>query len=318
MHFLLEGRIALITGGSRGLGLAIASCFSAGGAKGGVIDLPELCEEVQLPAGFEFIPGDVGDESSPQKAVTTIADRHGRLDVVVANAGLVPRWRETETLDLAEWDRVMAVNVRGVTATLKHATPALKTGGGSAILMGSINAFIAHPRQMLYTASKHAVLGIARAAAPDLNRYNIRVNGIAPALSPPTPCWSASAPARTMPAYENARPWPPWRPKTPYKGWPRRKKSPRPRSSSPAICQAASAVNCCPSMRALPDYRTPHAGPERQDHPDHRHLQEHRCRHSPRRGRSGSPCRRPLRLGRGRCRGGACRRAGGSQPLPAG
>ncbi|GLS21658.1 dehydrogenase [Labrys miyagiensis] len=180
MHPLLEGRVALITGGSRGLGLAIASCFSAAGAKGGAIDLPELGRDARLPAGFDFIAGDVGDEASLEKAVAAVLERHGRLDVVVANAGLVPPWRETETLDLVEWDRVMAVNVRGVAATLKHATPALKAGGGSAILMASINAFVAHPRQMLYTASKHAVLGILRAAAQDLGRYNVRVNAIAP------------------------------------------------------------------------------------------------------------------------------------------
>ena len=81
---------------------------------------------------------------------------------------------------MAEWDKVMAVNVRGVAATIKHVTPAMKEKGGSIVVMASINAFLAHPRQMLYTASKHAALGIIRAAAHDLGRYNIRVNGIAP------------------------------------------------------------------------------------------------------------------------------------------
>jgi NAD(P)-dependent dehydrogenase (short-subunit alcohol dehydrogenase family) len=74
----------------------------------------------------------------------------------------------------------MAVNVRGVAATLKHAVPHLKTRGGSIVLMASTNAAVSHPRQMLYTASKHAVLGIMRAAALDLGRYGIRVNALAP------------------------------------------------------------------------------------------------------------------------------------------
>jgi NAD(P)-dependent dehydrogenase (short-subunit alcohol dehydrogenase family) len=177
---LLSGRIALITGGARGLGLAIAERFAAAGAVGGVIDLPAQATTAVLPAGFAAIAGDVADEASLEVAVNAIRDRHGRLDVVVANAGLVPPWRETEGLDMAEWDRVMAVNVRGVAATIKHATPAMKATGGAIVAMASINAFLAHPRQMLYTATKHAVLGIVRAAARDLGRFGVRVNGVAP------------------------------------------------------------------------------------------------------------------------------------------
>ena len=104
----------------------------------------------------------------------------GRLDIVIGNAGVVPPWRETEHLDLAEWDRVMAINARGMAATIKHAVPALKTSQGAIVLMASINAYAPHPNQMLYTASKHAVLGIARAAAQDLGRFGIRVNAVAP------------------------------------------------------------------------------------------------------------------------------------------
>ena len=134
----------------------------------------------QLPAGFSAAAADVGDETRSRPPCKRLCANIGRLDVVVANAGLVPPWRETEGLDLAEWDRVMAVNVRGVAATMKHAAPAMKASGGAIIVMASINAYLAHPRQMLYTASKHAVLGIVRAAALDLGRYGIRVNGIAP------------------------------------------------------------------------------------------------------------------------------------------
>ncbi len=181
MFPLLAGKVALITGGSRGLGQAIASCFSACNATGAIVDLPAQIAAASLPEGFVAIAGDVTDELSLKSAIDATVARFGRLDIVVANAGLVPPWRETEALDMAEWDGVMAVNVRGVAATLKHAVPALKAaGGGSIVVMASINAYLAHPRQMLYTASKHAVLGIVRAAAPDLGRFSIRVNGIAP------------------------------------------------------------------------------------------------------------------------------------------
>jgi len=133
------------------------------------------------PAGWLVIEGDVASEADLGGAVAAAVERFGRLDAVVANAGIVPPWRETEALDLDEWDRVFAVNVRGVVATIKAAVPALRRAGGGAIVaMASINSETAHPRQCAYTASKHAVLGIVRATAQDLGRYGIRVNAVAP------------------------------------------------------------------------------------------------------------------------------------------
>lgn len=180
MKALLDGRIALVTGGSRGLGRAIAEVFAGAGAAGLVLDLPQELRDAAPIAGFSGIAGDVTEEADLAAAVAAGLARFGRLDVVVANAGLVPPWRETAALDMKEWDRVMAVNVRGVAATLKHAVPVLAVQGGSVVVMASINAFAAHPRQMLYTAAKHATLGIVRAAARDLGRFGVRVNGLAP------------------------------------------------------------------------------------------------------------------------------------------
>jgi NAD(P)-dependent dehydrogenase (short-subunit alcohol dehydrogenase family) len=180
MTALLKDRVALITGGCRGLGLAVARRFADAGAVGFALDAAPPAANAGLPDGFEFVAGDVRDELSIAAAVDALARRRGGLDVVVANAGIVPPWRDTESLDFEEWDRVMAINARGVAATIKRATPAMKAKGGSIVVMASINAFAAHPRQMLYTASKHAVLGIIRAAARDLGRFAIRVNAIAP------------------------------------------------------------------------------------------------------------------------------------------
>src|SRR5215470_6380944 len=180
MGGLLAGRVALVTGGCRGLGQAIVAAFAAEGARGAAVDLTVEVSAAMPPAGFAAVSADVTDEASLATAFAATVERFGRLDIVVANAGLVPPWRETEALDLAEWDRVLAVNVRGVAATLKHAVPALKQQGGAIIAMASINAETAHPRQMLYTASKHAVLGVVRAAALDLGRFGIRVNALAP------------------------------------------------------------------------------------------------------------------------------------------
>lgn len=174
----LRGRVALITGAANGLGRAISTCLGEAGALGIGFDI-EPCGK-GLPAGWIEHRGDVAREADVAGAVARAGDRFERLDIVVANAGLVPPWKETEHLDFEEWDTVFAVNVKGVAATIKHTVPLMKRTGGSVIVMGSLNSRRAHPRQCLYTATKHAVLGIVRAAAMDLGRYGIRVNALGP------------------------------------------------------------------------------------------------------------------------------------------
>jgi NAD(P)-dependent dehydrogenase (short-subunit alcohol dehydrogenase family) len=175
---LLAGKVALVTGGAQGLGRAIVDGFAAAGARGLLFDL--LPADDSLPAGWSFERGDVGKEDDVISAVARARAEFGRLDVAVANAGIVPPWHDTETVDLAEWDRVFAVNARGVMATIKHAVPLMKQQGGSIVAMGSTNSWIGHAKQAAYTASKHAVLGIVRAAARDVGRFGIRVNALCP------------------------------------------------------------------------------------------------------------------------------------------
>jgi NAD(P)-dependent dehydrogenase (short-subunit alcohol dehydrogenase family) len=175
---LLESRTALITGAGGGLGLAIARRFAEEGAQGLGVDLADPSEV--MPEAWQGAAADVTREDDMVKIFEAARARFGRLDIVVANAGLVPPWSGIEDLDLAEWDRVFAVNVRGVAATLKHAVPLMKQHGGSIVVMGSLNSWRAHPSQALYAATKHAVLGIVRAAAADLGRYGIRVNALGP------------------------------------------------------------------------------------------------------------------------------------------
>jgi len=174
----IEGKIALVTGAARGLGLSIARHLAAAGANGLAVDLHADFQDI--PANWLSHEGDVSDESDMAASIESLRARFGRLDIVVANAGLVPPWRDTEDIDLAEWDQVFAVNVRGVMATIKTAVPLMRATGGSIIVMGSRNSYRSHPRQCLYTATKHAVLGIVRASALDLGRYGIRVNALGP------------------------------------------------------------------------------------------------------------------------------------------
>ncbi len=175
---LLAGKVALVTGGAQGLGRAIAEGFAVAGARGLLFDLLPAPEP--LPTGWSFERGDVSNEDDVARALARVREEFGRLDVAVANAGIVPPWHDTEAIDLAEWDRVFAVNARGVMATIKHAVPLMKERGGSILAMGSTNSWIGHAKQAAYTASKHAVLGIVRAAARDVGRFGIRVNALCP------------------------------------------------------------------------------------------------------------------------------------------
>jgi NAD(P)-dependent dehydrogenase (short-subunit alcohol dehydrogenase family) len=177
---LLTARVAVVTGGARGLGRAIVAAFAREGAVGAVFDVPTALAEAELPPGWRAIASDVCDEAALAAAFAEVERSFGRLDTLVANAGLVPPWRATQDIDLAEWDAVFAVNVRGVMASIKHAAPRLRRPGGTIVAMASMNATRAHPRQALYTATKHAVLGIVRATSLDLGRDGIRVNALAP------------------------------------------------------------------------------------------------------------------------------------------
>jgi NAD(P)-dependent dehydrogenase (short-subunit alcohol dehydrogenase family) len=175
---LLAGKAALVTGGAQGLGLAIVEGYAAAGARGLVLDLAPPAKP--LPRDWIFEAGDVAEEADVRRACAKARDELGGLDIAVANAGIVPPWRDSEAIELGEWDRVFAVNVRGAMATIKHAAPLMKTAGGTIIVMASVNALVAHPKQAAYTASKHAMLGIVRATARDLGRFAIRVNALAP------------------------------------------------------------------------------------------------------------------------------------------
>lgn len=180
MSFSLNDKVALVTGGYRGLGAAIINCLASHGATGAAVDRDTPDRAQLLPNGFVAIQADVTDESAVKSAIDRTIETFGRIDIVVANAGVVPPWSETRELDLQQWDSVMAVNARGVLTTIKHTVEPLTKSKGNVVVMGSINSVLGHQRQMAYTASKHAALGIVRAAALDLGRFGIRVNGVAP------------------------------------------------------------------------------------------------------------------------------------------
>jgi NAD(P)-dependent dehydrogenase (short-subunit alcohol dehydrogenase family) len=172
----LAGRTAVVTGGATGIGAAVARLFAAAGGRGAVLDVAPAEDP---PAGWGALEADVRDDASLAAAFEGVRAGSGRVDVLVAAAGIVPPWSGVASLELAEWDEVLAVNARGVAATLLHALPAMGEGG-SIVVVASLNAWKGDPRLAAYTASKHAVLGLVRSAALELGSRGIRVNAIAP------------------------------------------------------------------------------------------------------------------------------------------
>lgn len=160
------------------LGRAIGERLESAGARIVAIDLPDMMSDV--PAHWQGVALDLAANDADVR-LAALAAELGTVDVVVANAGVVPQWRGFEDLDRAEWDHVMRVNTWSVAATIGAFAPVLeRSGHGAIVAMASINGYTAHAKQALYTASKHAVVGIIRAAALDLGPRGIRVNGLAP------------------------------------------------------------------------------------------------------------------------------------------
>ena len=175
---LLSGRIAVVTGGANGLGLAIAKRLAASGALIVIVD--RLQDRPAFPPGWQYCGIDLSKDDADER-LADLAARLGQIDILVANAGIVPPWRGIAELERAQWEEVMRINVWGVAASMTAFALALeRSGRGSVVATASINGYRAHAKQALYTASKHAVVGLVRAAALDLGPKGIRVNALAP------------------------------------------------------------------------------------------------------------------------------------------
>ncbi|MEH0934154.1 SDR family NAD(P)-dependent oxidoreductase [Micromonospora psammae] len=179
----LDGRVALVTGGGRNIGLAIARRLAADGAAVAVNGVPadDLAVAVKdLGGDAAPFPADVSDPAAVEAMVAAVVDRYGRLDVLVNNAAVPMAGRvPLLELDLADWDRSFAVNARGVflcTVAAARVMPA----GASVVNISSVGATRAHRNAVAYDATKGAVEAATRAIALDLAPRGIRVNAVAP------------------------------------------------------------------------------------------------------------------------------------------
>ncbi len=180
----LQGKRALVTGAARGFGRAISEVFLREGAQVMLCDVQD--DQVSKTAdelGASSVRCDVSAASDVQAAIQATVDAFGGIDVVVNNAGIVHNYSlldETEE----DFDRIVAVNQKGVFFGIKYGAPAIIASGGGAIInMASVAGLGGAPLFGAYAATKHAVIGLTRTAAVELRDAGVRVNAVCPGLA---------------------------------------------------------------------------------------------------------------------------------------
>lgn len=180
----LDGKVALITGAARGIGAAAARLFVQEGARVVLVDLLEaplqaLAQELGERANFHL--ADITNETAIKSLVDQTVRQHGQLDIALLNAGIAGQILPLTDYPTEVFDKIMAVNVRGVWLGLKYVMKAMEAKGGSIVITASTAGIRATPNMAAYTASKHAAIGLMRAAAVEGAARGIRVNTVNPA-----------------------------------------------------------------------------------------------------------------------------------------
>lgn len=181
----LQGKVAIVTGGSQGIGLEYARGLLAAGARVVIADVVAPASPDELGAEFMFVETDVSCERDTLRMAEAAVAAFGRIDVLVNNAGLFSSltMKPCSSLSMDEWDRVMAVNVRGTFSCVQAVLPHMRqVGYGKIVNIASGTVFKGSPMLLHYVTSKGAIIAMTRSLARELGEFGIRVNTLAPGL----------------------------------------------------------------------------------------------------------------------------------------
>jgi NAD(P)-dependent dehydrogenase (short-subunit alcohol dehydrogenase family) len=186
-QFSLKGKIAVITGGGRGIGQAIAFAFAKAGAKVVITsrkanDLETTANEIKAFGGDAFaLPAHLGKAEEIKKMINTVMEKFGRIDILVNNAGASPAMGSVLECDERLWDKLMDINLKGAYFISQAAANIMvKQGGGKIINIASVDGFNPEPGLSIYSISKAGMRMVTRAFASELISHNVQVNTIAP------------------------------------------------------------------------------------------------------------------------------------------
>ncbi len=186
-QFSLKGKVAVITGGGRGIGQSIAFAFAKAGAKVVITsrkaqDLEATANEIKTFGGEAFpLPAHLGKTDEIKRMIDTVMKKFGRIDILVNNAGASPAMGTVLECDERLWDKLMDINLKGAYFVSQAAANIMvKQGGGKIINIASVDGHNPEPGLSIYSISKAGIIMMTKAFASELIRYNIQVNTISP------------------------------------------------------------------------------------------------------------------------------------------